>query len=93
MEILFLLLGLAMLIVGANYLVESSVAIAKRAKLSDFVIGLTIVGIGTSAPELLISISSALNGHGDISLGNAVGSNICNILLILGVTAAIKPFT
>lgn len=93
MEILFLLIGLAMLIVGANYLVESSVAIAKRAKLSDFVIGLTIVGIGTSAPELLISISSALNGHGDISLGNAVGSNICNTLLILGLTAAIKPFT
>ena len=61
-------------------------------KLSDFVIGLTIVGIGTSSPELLVSISSALEGHGDISLGNVVGSNICNVLLILGFTAAIKPF-
>lgn len=92
MEILMLFLGLAMLLAGANYLVESSVAIAQRAKLSNFIIGLTIVGIGTSSPELLISVSSALNGHGDISLGNVVGSNICNILLILGVTAAISPF-
>ena len=92
MDILFLFIGLAMLLAGANYLVESSVAIAQKAKLSDFVIGLTIVGIGTSSPELLISLSSALEGHGDISLGNVVGSNICNILLILGVTAAIKPF-
>lgn len=88
-----LVAGLAMLLAGANYLVESSVAIAKRAHLSDFVIGLTIVGIGTSAPELLISVSSALQGHGDISLGNVVGSNICNILLILGLTAVIAPFT
>lgn len=88
-----LFVGLAMLLVGANYLVESSVAIAQRAKLSSFIIGLTIVGIGTSSPELLISLSSALNGHGDISLGNVVGSNICNILLILGITAAISPFT
>ena len=88
-----LFLGLAMLLAGANYLVESSVAIAQRAKLSNFVIGLTIVGIGTSSPELLISLSSALEGHGDISLGNVVGSNICNVLLILGVTALIKPFS
>lgn len=93
MEILLLFTGLAMLLAGANYLVESSVAIAQRAKLSNFVIGLTIVGIGTSSPELLISVTSALQGHGDMSLGNVVGSNICNILLILGITAAISPFT
>lgn len=93
MEIMMLVAGLAMLLSGANYLVESSVAIAKRAHLSDFVIGLTIVGIGTSSPELLISLTSAFQGHGDISLGNVVGSNICNILLILGVTATIAPFT
>lgn len=93
MEILMLIAGLAMLLAGANYLVESSVAIAKRAHLSDFVIGLTIVGIGTSSPELLISLTSAFHEHGDISLGNVVGSNICNILLILGVTATIAPFT
>ena len=88
-----LFIGLAMLLAGANYLVESSVAIAKRAHLSDFVIGLTIVGIGTSSPELLISLTSAIQGHGDMSLGNVVGSNICNILLILGATAVISPFT
>lgn len=92
MEILILFLGLAMLLLGANYLVEASVVIAQKAKLSDFVIGLTIVGIGTSSPELLISVSSALEGHGDISLGNVIGSCICNILLILGLTAVIKPF-
>ena len=92
MEVLLLFLGLGMLLLGANYLVESSVAIAKKAKLSDFVIGLTIVGIGTSAPELLISLTASLQGHGDISLGNVVGSNICNILLILGMTAVISPF-
>ncbi len=93
MEILLLLFGLGLLLAGANYLVESSVAIAQRAKLSNFVIGLTIVGIGTSTPELLISLSSAIKGHGDMSLGNVVGSNICNVLLILGLTAIIKPFT
>lgn len=93
MEILLLLFGLGLLLAGANYLVESSVAIAQRAKLSNFVIGLTIVGIGTSTPELLISLSSAIQGHGDMSLGNVVGSNICNVLLILGLTAIIKPFT
>lgn len=92
MEILILFLGLAMLLLGANYLVEASVVIAQKAKLSDFVIGLTIVGIGTSSPELLISVSSALEGHGDISLGNVIGSCICNILLILGLTSVIKPF-
>lgn len=92
MEITLLFIGLAMLLAGANYLVESSVAIAQRAKLSNFVIGLTIVGIGTSTPELLISFSSAMQGHGDMSLGNVVGSNICNLLLILGLTAAISPF-
>ena len=80
MELVMLFIGLAMLLAGANYLVDSSVAIAQRAKLSNFVIGLTIVGMGTSSPELLISLSSALNGHGDISLGNVVGSNICNVL-------------
>ena len=85
-------MGLALLLLGANYLVDSSVAIAKRAKISNFIIGLTIVGIGTSAPELFVSIQSALTGHGDIAMGNVVGSNITNLLLILGVTAVICPF-
>ena len=71
---------------------DSSVAIAKKAKISDFVIGLTIVGMGTSAPELFVSISAALQGMGDMAIGNVIGSNICNIMLILGVTALIAPF-
>ena len=92
MDYLLLLVGLGVLLLAANYLVDSSVAIAQRAKISNFIIGLTIVGIGTSAPELFVSVSSALSGSGDIAMGNVVGSNIANILLILGVTAMIFPF-
>ena len=92
MDYLFLIVGLTLLLLGAEYLVDSSVAIAKRAKISNFIIGLTIVGMGTSAPELFVSISSAIGGHGDLAMGNVIGSNICNILLILGMTALIFPF-
>ena len=87
-----LALRIALLLLAADYLVDSSVAIAQRAHISNFVIGLTIVGMGTSAPELLVGVSSALSGHGDIAMGNVVGSNIANVFLILGLTAAIRPF-
>lgn len=92
MTILILILGLSLLLTGANYLVDSSVAIAKKANISNFIIGITIVGMGTSAPELYVSVASAFNGMGDMSVGNVLGSNICNTLLILGVTAIIAPF-
>ena len=92
MDYLLLVVGLAMLLLSANYLVEASVAIAQRARISNFIIGLTIVGVGTSAPELLVGVSSALSGHGDIAMGNVVGSNIANVFLILGVTATFMPF-
>lgn len=92
MDYLLLFVGLGLLLLGANYLVDSSVAIAQRAKISNFIIGLTIVGMGTSAPELFVSVSSALAGSGDLAIGNVLGSNICNILLILGITAVIYPF-
>ena len=92
MDYLFFFLGLGLLLLGANYLVDSSVAIAQRAKISNFIIGLTIVGIGTSAPELFVSIQSALTGHGDIAMGNVLGSNIANVFLIMGVTSTILPF-
>lgn len=92
MDYIFLIVGLGLLLLAANYLVDSSVAIAQRAKISNFIIGLTIVGIGTSAPELFVSISSALTDSGDIAMGNVIGSNIANILLIMGVTATILPF-
>ena len=92
MDYLFFFLGLGLLLLGANYLVDSAVAIAQRAKISNFIIGLTIVGIGASAPELFVSIQSALTGHGDIAMGNVLGSNIANVFLIMGVTATILPF-
>ena len=92
MTYFLLIIGLALLLLGANFLVESSVALAQKAKISNFVIGLTIVGMGTSSPELFVSVTGALKGAGDIAIGNVVGSNICNILLILGLTAAIFPF-
>ena len=93
MDYLLLLVGLGLLLLAANYLVDSSVAIAQRAKISNFIIGLTIVGIGTSAPELFVSVSSALSNSGDIAMGNVLGSNIANIFLILGITAMILPFS
>ena len=93
MDYLLLVIGLALLLLAANYLVDSSVAIAQRAKISNFIIGLTIVGIGTSAPELFVSVSSALKNSGDIAMGNVLGSNVANVFLIMGVTAIIAPFS
>ena len=83
--------GLVLLYYGADGLVRGSVAVATKMKIPPLVIGLTLVAFGTSAPELVVSIGASLNGHGDVSIGNVVGSNICNIALILGVCAMITP--
>jgi cation:H+ antiporter len=91
MSILFILIGLALLVVGGEYLVRSSVALSFKLKLSKMVIGLTVVSFATSAPELLVSVNAALDGFSDISLGNVIGSNIANIGLVLGITAIITP--
>lgn len=88
---LLLLLGLALILFGAEFLVDGSSAIARRFGISEFVIGLTIVGMGTSAPEMVVSLVAAFQGNADISIGNVAGSNIFNTLLILGVTAVIMP--
>lgn len=88
---LFILLGFTLLVVGGEYLVRSSVALSFKLKLSKMVIGLTVVSFATSAPELLVSLQAALDGHSDIALGNVIGSNIANIALVLGVTAVIMP--
>lgn len=88
--ILFIL-GFAFLIKGADLLVEGAGSIAKRLGVSDIVIGLTIVSLGTSAPELLVNIVASFKGNADIGVGNIVGSNISNIFLILGIAALIKP--
>ena len=90
-QILLLLAGLALIVFGADWLVDGSSAVARRAGISEFVIGLTIVGFGTSCPELVVSLTGALQGNADISVGNVVGSNIFNTLLILGMTAVIAP--
>ncbi|MGL4520110.1 MAG: calcium/sodium antiporter [Phocaeicola sp.] len=90
-DTLFLLIGLAAILGGANALTDGSAAIAKRFNLSDLVIGLTIVALGTSAPELVISLFSAINGSAEMAIGNVVGSNIFNVLMIVGCTALVVP--
>ena len=91
LERMYLLVGLAMLLFGANLFVDGAVAVAERFGVSQAVIGLTIVAVGTSLPELATSIVAAFKGEGDIAVGNAVGSSIFNILCILGVAALIRP--
>ncbi|MBL6446813.1 calcium/sodium antiporter [Fulvivirga sp. 29W222] len=89
LNILMLVVGLFVLIIGGDFLVKGASSIALRAHISPLVVGLTIVAFGTSAPELLISIKAALDGSPDMTMGNVVGSNICNLALVLGVTATI----
>ena len=87
---ILIIIGFVLLIKGADFLVEGSSDIAKRFHIPEIVIGLTIVSIGTSLPELLVSLNSATKGYSDMSLGNVIGSNICNLLLILGTSASIR---
>ena len=91
LQVLLLIGGLALIVFGADWLVDGASGIARRFGLSEFVIGLTIVGMGTSAPEMVVSFIGAFQGNADIAIGNVVGSNIMNTLLILGVTALILP--
>ena len=91
LQIFILLAGLLLILFGANWLVDGSSSIAKRFGISEFVIGLTIVGIGTSTPEMVVSFMSSFQGKADMAIGNIVGSNIFNTLMILGVTALISP--
>lgn len=88
---LLLIGGLVLILIGANVLTDGSAAIAKRFRISDLVIGLTIVAFGTSAPELVISVVSALHGSAEMAIGNVVGSDIFNILMIIGCTALVLP--
>ena len=93
LQILILIAGLLLILFGANWLVDGSSSVAKRFGISEFVIGLTIVGIGTSTPEMVVSFLSSIQGKADMAIGNIVGSNIFNTLMILGVTALIAPLT
>ena len=91
LNLLLLVLGFIILIKGADFFVDGSSAVASHFKVSKMLIGLTIVSFGTSAPEFAVSIKSLLSGNGDIVMGNVIGSNILNILLILGISALINP--
>lgn len=91
MEYVFLILSLAGIVFGADFLVAGAVSIARKYHVSDFVIGAAIVGVGTSMPELVVSFLGAVNGNADVAIGNVVGSNIFNVLGILGLTAIFFP--
>lgn len=90
-HVILLLVGLVLILSGANFLTDGAAALAKRFNISSLVIGLTIVAFGTSAPELTVSVVSAINGSAELAIGNVVGSNIFNILMIVGVTAVVAP--
>lgn len=90
-QISILIFGFSLLIFGADFLVKGSTGIAKKFNISEILIGLTIVAIGTSLPELVVTIISASTGNTDIIIGNVIGSNLCNLLLILGFLAILKP--
>lgn len=92
-QIAMIVAGLAMLVVGGHSFVDGAVALARMLQISEAVIGLTIVAIGTSLPELSASFVAAFRGHSDIAVGNVVGSNLFNILSILGITGLVKPIT
>ncbi|MFI3268362.1 MAG: calcium/sodium antiporter [Rikenellaceae bacterium] len=91
LEIILLIVGLALILCGASVMTDGASNLAKKFGISEFVVGLTVVAIGTSAPELIVTTMSALKGNGDVAVGNVVGSNIFNTLLILGIVALIKP--
>ena len=89
--IILIAIGFFLLIKGADFLVDGASNIAKKFHIPEIVIGLTIVSIGTSMPELFVSVTSAIEGHSDMAMGNVIGSNVCNLLLILGLSTIIKP--
>ena len=93
LQFFLLAAGLVLILLGANWLVDGASSIAKKTGMSEFIIGLTIVGIGTSTPEMVVSFISSIQGKADMAIGNVVGSNIFNTLVILGITALICPLT
>ena len=91
MDILLLIVGLGLILAGANFLTDGSAALAQRFRVPEFIIGLTVVAVGTSTPELVVSVLSAIGGQSDVAIGNVVGSNIFHVFVILGVCALIRP--
>ncbi|MDE7381086.1 MAG: calcium/sodium antiporter [Muribaculaceae bacterium] len=93
LNLFWLVLGAVLILLGANYLTDGASAVARKLGISDLIIGLTVVAIGTSTPELVVSVISAINGNAGLAVGNVVGSNIFNILVIIGVTSLIRPIS
>ena len=93
MMYVLLLLGFFLLIKGADYFVEASSSIARALRIPSIIIGLTIVAFGTSAPELSVSVSASITGNNDIAVGNVIGSNLFNLLVVLGACGVIRPFS
>ncbi|MGM9766941.1 MAG: calcium/sodium antiporter [Candidatus Cryptobacteroides sp.] len=91
MNFLLLVIGLALLVCGANWLVDAASSLARKLGLSEFFIGLVIVGFGTSFPELVVSLTGAVRENADVAVGNVLGSNIFNVFVILGVTSLVRP--
>lgn len=91
LTVIWIILGFILLIKGADFLVDGASNIAKKFHIPEILIGLTIVSIGTSMPELFVSVTSAMQGRSDMAMGNVIGSNVCNLLLILGLSTVIKP--
>ena len=91
LELVLMVVGFGLVIKGADFLVEGASALARRLKVSDLVIGLTVIAFGTSLPELFVNVTASIEGQSGITFGNIVGSNIANILLILGISAVIFP--
>lgn len=90
MDLLYIIIGLVLLIVGGGWLLKSAIGISLRLKIPKIVIGMTVVSFATSAPELIVSLKSALDGHSDLAMGNVIGSNIANLGLVLGITVLLS---
>lgn len=90
-EILLIIIGFIFLIKGADLLIKAAASVAKRFGLSEMLIGLTILAVGTSLPEVFITITSSMDGHSDLIIGNAIGSCICNFLFVIGISSLIRP--
>jgi cation:H+ antiporter len=91
MVYLLLLVGVLLLLIGGDFLVKSAASLAKKLNISPFLIGVTVVSFGTSAPELIVSLKAAFNGSSGIAIGNVIGSNVANLALVLGITVLIRP--
>jgi cation:H+ antiporter len=86
MDVIKILIGLALLIIGGDWLLKAAVGFSLRLRISKIVIGMTVVSFATSAPELIVSLKSAIQGHSDLAFGNVIGSNIANLAFVLGIT-------